>query len=449
MAEKVVNMEKEFQKILDENGMEAMVYGFRFEEKITSLEARLHSSECPEEIAKETLIAAMNFYDGDWCGIVECDLEIEAWYPVMWYDKDNGEMSATHMHEVEDTSYLNHWIDALYSCQTVIIQDTSVFKESSPAEYELYQRCHVDSILAVPFWQNPTGFMIIRNPRRFANRGSYLQAAAYVVFSSVTEKKLLLQRKSSYKNELIKTDTDVFISLFGDMEIYTSKGYLTEEMINSPKYCCILAYFLLRDRRLKPVQQVWNDIWPNENNEHAGSNLRSLFVRFKDVFGMICDHRLIVSSKKGYQLNPELNIITDVDLFDQYLEKADHELIVQSKIELLTKALDIYKGNLFPAAESEHWIMSDEVKYKYKCLEIYNELMKAYFQTGNYIRVEHYAEKALQIEPANEDAYYWLIRVLRMRNSNIMVKGQLHMAKHILDKKEYERLEKRLEEVEE
>lgn len=61
----------------------------------------------------------------------------------------------------------------------------------------------------------------------------------------------------------------------------------------------------------------------------------------------------------------------------------------------------------------------------------------------------HFIEKALQIEPANEDAYYWLIRVLRMRNSNIMVKGQLHMAKHILDKKEYERLEKRLEEVEE
>lgn len=448
MVDEKFDIEKDFQEILSRNGMEAMVYGFRFEEKITSLEARLHSSESPEEIARETLIAAMDFYNGDWCGIVECDLEMEAWYPVLWYDKEKRGMSATHMHEVEDTSYLNRWIEALYSCRPVSILDTSIFKEDSPVEYELYQRCHVDSLLAVPFWHNPTGFMIVRNPKRFMNRGSYLQAAAYVVFSSVTEKKLLSQRKSFYKNELIKTDTDVFISLFGDMEICTSKGYLTEEMINSPKYCCILAYFLLRDRRPKPVLQVWNDIWPNENNEHAGSNMRSLFVRFKDVFGMICDHRLIVSSKKGYQLNPELNIITDVDLFDQYLEKANHELTVQAKIELLKKALDIYKGNLFPAAESEHWIMSDEVKYKYKCLEIYNELMKAYFQTANYLRVEHYAEKALQIEPANEDAYYWMIRVLKMKNSNIMVKGQLHMAKHILDEKEYERLEKRLEETE-
>ena len=107
--------------------------------------------------------------------------------------------------------------------------------------------------------------MIVRNPKRFTNRSSLLQAAAYVAFSSVTERKLLMHRNVSSKNDLIKKDTDVFISLFGNMEIHTSKGILTEEMINSPKYCCILAYFLLSDRRPKPAGQVWRDIWPDEN----------------------------------------------------------------------------------------------------------------------------------------------------------------------------------------
>lgn len=437
----------EFQEILKEYGMEAMVYAFRFEQKITALEAKLHSSEDPEEIGREALIAAMEFYDGDWCGIIEGDVEIEAWYPVLWHDKATGGMTATHFHELEDTCYLERWIEALYKCKPVIIPDTSIFKESSPVEYELYNRCHADSILAVPFWHNPTGFMIVRNPKRFMNKESLLQAAAYVVFSSVTERKILLHQKETSKNDLIKNDKDVFISLFGGMEIHTSKGILTEEMINSPKYCCILTYFLLGDRRAKPAQQVWSDIWPNENVEHSGTNMRSLFLRFKETFGVICDQRLIISSKKGYQLNPELNIKTDVDLFDEYIEKADHELTVQAKIEMLKKALSIYKGNLFPSGGSEHWILNDEMKYKYKCLAIYNELMKSYFEICNYVRVEHYAEEALSIEPANEDAYYWLIRVLQMRNSNVMAKGQLHMAKHVLDAREYERLEKRLSEV--
>ena len=42
------HIQTEFQKILDEYGMEAMIYAFRFEQQITSLEKRLHSSEDPE-----------------------------------------------------------------------------------------------------------------------------------------------------------------------------------------------------------------------------------------------------------------------------------------------------------------------------------------------------------------------------------------------------------------
>ena len=175
--------------------------------------------------------------------------------------------------------------------------------------------------------------MIVRNPKRFTNRSSLLQAAAYVAFSSVTERKLLMHRNVSSKNDLIKKDTDVFISLFGNMEIHTSKGILTEEMINSPKYCCILAYFLLSDRRPKPAGQVWRDIWPDENAEHSGTNMRSLFLRFKDVFGFVCDHRLIISSKKGYMLNPDLNIMTDVELFDSYIEKLNRSLLFKQKLK--------------------------------------------------------------------------------------------------------------------
>lgn len=426
---------------------EKIQYAVAFEKCLRTLEAKLHSEEDPELIAKYTLEAAADFYNGDWCGIIEADMEMEAWCPVLWYNCKTKGMTETGFRELEEFTFFDRWIKALYACEPVIITDTNTYKDDNPGEYELYSRCHADSILAVPFWKNPTGFMIVRNPKRFINRGSCLQAAAYVAFTSVTERKLLSQRKGSEKIDVIKNNNDVFITLFGNMEIHTLKGRITEAMINSPKYCCILAYFLLGDRRPKPAQQVWSDIWPNENVEHSGTNMRSLFLRFKDVFSFICDERLIISSKKGYQLNPNLNIITDIDLFEDYLEKADKELTIQAKIELLKKALSIYKDNLFPAGGSEHWILSAEMKYKYKCLAIYNELMKAYFETCNYVRVEHYAEEALAIEPANEDAYYWLIRVLKMRNSNVMAKGQLHMAKHVLDVKEYERLEKRLSEM--
>ena len=340
---------------------------------------------------------------------------------------------------------MKRWLNALRECCPIIINDTNQCKESNPYEYEVYRRCGAHSILAVPFWHNPTGFMIVRNPKRFPKKSSYLQAVAYVVFSSVTEKRLLQFRGNTYTNERIKKDTDIMIKLFGEMEIHTSKGYITEEMINSPKYCCILAYFLLNDRRPRTAYSVWKEMWPRENAENAGNNLRSLFVRFKNVFSMISDYRLIVSSPRGYQLNPELNIITDLDVFDEYCTKAEMETTLQGKIEMLKKAIETYRGNVFITAGSEHWILPHEVRYKYKCLAVYNELMQAYFGSGNYVSVEYYAQQALEIEPANEDAYYWLIRSLRKRGSNIMTKGQLHMARHVLNDEEYERLMEKLD----
>lgn len=67
----------------------------------------------------------MNFYDGDWYGIIEGDLEMDAWCPVLWYDKSTLGMTATNFHEIEQNSHMDHWLEALYNSQPIIIPDTT------------------------------------------------------------------------------------------------------------------------------------------------------------------------------------------------------------------------------------------------------------------------------------------------------------------------------------
>lgn len=74
---------KEFHVILETYGMEYMGYATVFEEKLSELEEKLHSVENPEEIAMEAMISAINFYDADWCGVIESDLKMEVWRPIM------------------------------------------------------------------------------------------------------------------------------------------------------------------------------------------------------------------------------------------------------------------------------------------------------------------------------------------------------------------------------
>lgn len=89
--------------------------------------------------------------------------------------------------------------------------------------------------------------------------------------------------------------------------------------------------------------------------------------------------------------------------------------------------------------------MPHEIAYKYKCLGIYAELMKIYFEAQNYANVQYYAALALKIEPANVDAYYWMIRSMKQKDSLAMAKGELKMAEHVLTENEYQELIERLE----
>lgn len=155
--------------------------------------------------------------------------------------------------------------------------------------------------------------------------------------------------------------------------------------------------------------------------------------------------RLVVSTSHGYQLNPELNIMTDLKMFEECWLEAQSALTFQTKIELLKRAADLYRGNVFVSASSEHWLIPHELTYKYKCLGIYFELMKINFDSQNYANVQRYAALALEIEPANVDAYYWMIRSMKQKDSFAMAKGELKMAEHILTETDYKELVDRLE----
>lgn len=445
MKRRLYEFDERIGSLSDSELIEYLVYAVAHEKTLTDIEAQLHSVENPEEIATYALKATAEFYDGDWCGTIECDLDMEAWAPVIWYNRKTNGMTVTRFKDMEETLALERWVDAIYQAEPIIIPDTSVYKETNPEEYKLYERLDAKSILAVPFWKNPVGFLIVRNPKRFADRSSFLQALAYVVFSSSTEKKLIERSQKAFSPEQIHNDKDVMINLFGNLEVYTSKGTITEEELNSPKISRFLVYLLIHKDRAVVPRIICDEVWPEEETDNPGSKIKNLAFRLQTAFSIVSDHRLVVSTPQGYQINPELNIITDIDMFDEYWAQSQALVTLETKIELLKRTIELYKGTVFASASSEHWLMPHELAYKYKCLGIYNELMKVLFESGNYSSVQYYATASLKLDRANVDAYYWLIRTMKMKDSAALVKGELQLASHALTDDEYTELLERLD----
>ena len=79
----------------------------------------------------------------------------------------------------------------------------------------------VHSMIAVPFWKRPTGFLVVRNPKRYINRTSLLKMMAFVAVSSTNEKRLMYTAKLKQTPEIIQKDNDVIINLFDGLQIIT------------------------------------------------------------------------------------------------------------------------------------------------------------------------------------------------------------------------------------
>ena len=163
----------------------------------------------PKKVALHIMRVATEFYNADWCGILDIDTEVGVFTPIWWYDTEFGEMGQTKFNEFEYSEKYKRWIYCLENHEPVIIPDIEEIKEEYPEEYVLYQRLDAKSVIAVPFWKGPTGFLVLRNAKRYRAHASFLRMLNYAVISSLNEHYLLETRKLTIISPRIANDLDV------------------------------------------------------------------------------------------------------------------------------------------------------------------------------------------------------------------------------------------------
>lgn len=89
----------------EEVDMEYAKYCIEQDRTVSALEARLHKSDDPKEIAEGALKAACLFYGGDWAGILDVDLDLDVWTPLWWYNTSPNDKTTTQFGEFELAKY--------------------------------------------------------------------------------------------------------------------------------------------------------------------------------------------------------------------------------------------------------------------------------------------------------------------------------------------------------
>ena len=127
----------------------------------------------------------------DWCGLIQVDLNLNLWTPFWWFNTGATDKTMILTEEYESAEFLDRWVQAVRKGIPMIVPDAEATKEAYPAEYNLYQRLGIRSVIAVSLEPRPVALLAVRNPKRYIQQTSMLRILAYVLLASYNEQKML------------------------------------------------------------------------------------------------------------------------------------------------------------------------------------------------------------------------------------------------------------------
>ena len=246
---------------------EYITYCIEQEQKVSWLEAELHTTDDPEEIAKLTLKAVCDFYGADWASIIEVDLNLGVWTHGWWHNANPKVHSIQYSDDYESIKPMQRWVEAMNKSEPIIVPDSSDSSNVSSEEQQIYMKLHVQSVMAVPFGPNPAGFLVLRNITRYMGRTSAMNTFAYVLHRAMAQRDSINKAKMALSPDEIKNKNDVVINFFGDMEIQTMDGIWKESSFNSPKCSKTVAYILLHRKTSHSALAIADALYPEENTD--------------------------------------------------------------------------------------------------------------------------------------------------------------------------------------
>lgn len=417
-------------------------------EILIETETALHGMKNPEEICQYVMKQLCSFYQADYVGILEADLEIDNWFFKWWYRKGEDNVKQKDKRNLALPDEFAHaapsWIKAYEQNKVISIQDVEQIKSIHPSEYALYNRLQATSVIGCPFYKHSTGFVVVKNPARYFRQTALLRILTYVLMMELNEYKMMRSIKLQARNQSIESEKDVHINLCGGINVISMDGNLdpsdfTPEEIELLTYMAFEVYGTsLPARELE--NRVWEKRFDSEGQKvrHAVSGIRKKKLH---LFG----NKLIANNNGRYCFNSELNVRIDVQEFLK-LEALLAVLPTEDAVQkILEDMVAMYRGPIILTKDSPRWMVTNRHHMQNHYLKAVNRLLNIYFKKNDFTSLHEYAARSMRIIPNNVVGYYWKLRSYRKLGIIENEESLLENAKLCLPEDIYERLKSRID----
>lgn len=286
-----------------------------FHRGMSVLEASLRNTEDSEAIISGLLKGAAEFYGASRASVVEADWDLGIGVITYEWCKD-GVPAQRDMLQCLPMEKFPRWRKALRANKPVVISDLQRLEKVYPDEAAFFREYGVTTLLAAPFSKRINqGFIAVDDPTRYTDDPVFLFIASYAVVVELNEIKqqqsLLAATKASKYNP-----EDIHINFFGGMEIISSKGTLTGEDIKADQCYLLLAYLILNHKKNFTVDTLAEIICPYDELDSPYKVVNNIVYRLRRTLSVIGLDKLVIGKNGTFQINPNFNIHTDFDRFE-------------------------------------------------------------------------------------------------------------------------------------
>lgn len=195
------------------------------------------------------------------------------------------------------------------------------------------------------------------------------------------------------------------IQLLGQFTV-TSNGQ-TLSQLNHPRLQELLAYLALHAGQPVSRQQLAFLFWPDSSEAQARSNLRNLLYRLLHAFPACAEFLLRDENRLQWQLDERVSI--DAQTFQAIAGQA---LVASgtARRELLEQAIRLYRGDLLPECYSD-WLLAERERLRSLYHSVLFQRARLAEEGRDYPQAIATLNDLLALDPLNESAYAWLMRL--------------------------------------
>ena len=229
---------------------------------------------------------------------------------------------------------------------------------------------------------------------------------------------------------------DLNVAFFDDLKI--TKGNEQLPLLKGRKNKSLLAYLLYN--HYKPIHRdiLMDKFWSEVSQSSARNSLNVAICSIRKTFATYFENQeLILFENDCYCINPELEILSDVEQFNYFWKKGkaiEGSQGLKNALGAYNKALALYAGDFLSRMLYEDWCEVERDNLKETYLFILNRLSTYFYERNEYDACINIGKKMLAKDSCLEEVHRKLIKCYSALGLNDLSIKQYLKCRDILEK---------------